>query len=60
MDEQQSQKIKAIDDQQEENGPGVSKKKPYETSRLARLGSVQQLTQGTAVFPLPDDAFFSV
>lgn len=38
MDEQQSQKIKAIDDQQAE---GVGGKRPYRTPKLTKLGSVE-------------------
>ena len=56
MDEQQSQKMKAIDDQQAE---GVGGKRPYETPRLKKLGSVQQLTEGTHVFNVPDDTILS-
>ncbi len=31
-----------------------SKKKPYETPRLTKLGSVEQLTQGLPPIPSPD------
>ena len=51
MDEQQSQKVKAIDDQQAEGAGG---KRPYHTPRLTKLGSVEQLTQGTPNVALPD------
>ena len=57
MDEQQSQKMKAIDDQQAE---GVGGKRPYETPRLKKLGTVQQLTQGVHVLNIPDDGVLSV
>lgn len=40
MDEQQSQKVKAIDDQQAE---GVRGKHPYHTPRLRKLGSAQRV-----------------
>lgn len=57
MDVQQSQKMKAIDDQQAEEAGG---KLPYKTSMLRKLGSVEQLTQGTFFQPGPDDTVFSL
>ena len=57
MDEQQSQKVKAIDDQQAEVG---NEKKPYHTPTLTRLGNVTQLTRGGhPAFPTPDDSVLS-
>ncbi|MCR4318915.1 MAG: PIG-S family GPI transamidase component [Candidatus Brocadiaceae bacterium] len=57
MDEQQSQKVKAIDDQQTE---GVRGKRPYKTPTLKKLGSLEQLTQGIPNIPVPDDFETSV
>lgn len=56
MDEHQSQKIKAIDDQQAE---GVGRKRPYRTPKLKKLGSVEQLTQGIPILAIPDDGILS-
>ena len=57
MDDQQSQKMKAIDDQQTE---GVRGKRPYRTPKLRKLGSVEQVTQGSPVLAIPDDTVLSV
>ncbi|MBI5411078.1 MAG: hypothetical protein HZA21_03705 [Nitrospirae bacterium] len=56
MDEQQLQKIKAIDDQQAE---GVGGKRPYRTPKLTKLGTVQQLTEGMPLIALADDNVLS-
>lgn len=56
MNEQQSQRIKAIDDQQAD---GTGGKRPYKTPMLAKLGSVEQLTRGIPAVPVPDVAGIS-
>jgi len=57
MDEQQPQKVKAIDDQQ---AAGAGGKRPYHTPTLTKLGSVEQVTQGTHILPIRDDGVLSV
>lgn len=52
MDEQQSQKVKAINDQQAEVG---NEKKPYHTPTLTRLGNVTQLTKGLPFVSNPEN-----
>lgn len=48
--------MRAVDDQQVQ---GAKQKKPYETPRLKKLGSVEQVTQGVKAQPVPDIAGIS-
>lgn len=48
---------KARDEKKE--AEAVREKRPYQTPRLKKLGSVEQLTEGVSG-PIPDDTFFSI
>ena len=48
---------KARDEEKAEEA--VRGKRPYETPRLTKLGSVKQLTQGLVASPVPDDGVIS-
>ncbi len=44
---------------EKKNADAVRVKRPYHTPKLTKLGSVEQLTQGTHIVPLPDDTILS-
>lgn len=48
--------VQAMDDKQAELSQG---KQPYAAPALKKLGTVQELTQGTHVILQPDDTVFS-
>ena len=39
---------------EKKDADGVRGKRPYQTPRLTKLGSVEQVTQGARLVPLPD------
>ncbi len=45
---------------EKKDAEGVRGKRPYHTPKLAKLGSVKQLTEGNPILPIPDDTILSV